>query len=54
LYAVCTAACRSGLIIETRDLNTFRYLSTPIMDEIAQLADFEDTLRKEVVSEAER
>lgn len=50
LSAVCVAACGSGLIIETRDLNTFRYLSTPIMDEIAQLADFQDALQKEVAA----
>jgi len=52
LLAVCMAASRSGLLIETTDYITFRFLSTPLMDEIAQLADFQDTLRREGVNVA--
>lgn len=47
LLSVCSAASRSGLLMISLDMNTFRFLSTPIMDEVAKLADFQDALRRE-------
>ena len=46
LLAVCQAASRTGLIMGQGDQNLFPYASTPLMDELAKLSDFESAVRK--------
>jgi len=48
VHAVLTAASRSGLVITPHDLFAVGvYTTSPLMDEISQLADFQDALHCE-------
>ena len=47
LYAICESATRTGLIIRNLDMNLFPYLSTSLMKDLTELADFHDIIRKE-------
>ena len=53
--AVCGALARFGLVIDSNDGNSFRFVSTPIMANLAKVVDFQDALRKEgtAMSEAD-
>lgn len=48
VHAVITGASRSGLVVMPRDIFAVgSYVTSPLMDEISQLADFKDALRRE-------
>ncbi len=48
VVAVCCSAMRTGLVITPRDFDsTGEYATSPIMDEVEELADFEQVLREE-------
>jgi hypothetical protein len=52
VHAVLTAASRSGLVTTPHDLYAVGvYRTSPLMDEISQLADFQDALRRENIAE---
>ena len=49
VVAVCCSALRSGLLLMPRDWDsTGEFATSPIMDEIAELADFQNALRGEM------
>lgn len=45
--SVCGALTRFGLVINSNDGNSFRFVSTSIMANLTKLIDFQDALRKE-------
>lgn len=48
LRAACTSAMRSGLVMTGTALDELTvFTTTPVMDELAELSDFQDALRKE-------
>lgn len=47
LLAVCQAASRTGLIMQQDDMMLFTYASTPLMDELETLSDFQEVARQE-------
>jgi hypothetical protein len=48
VIAICCAGMRSGLIVTPRDFDsTGMYATSPIMDEVTELADFQEVLKAE-------